>query len=110
MAPKTGKIVIFGLLVVAAGCTNVFRPYADAQPDEGLFGRAMQSLANGRYRESRSLLKTLIATYPESAYAPRAELALDDIWRAEGGLGPRRETPPDGGMTFFPALEEKQAR
>jgi outer membrane protein assembly factor BamD (BamD/ComL family) len=107
MPTNLGKIVISWLFVLAAGCTNVFDPSA-VQQDESLFDRAMQLLRKSRYQESRTLLETLIVTYPESAYAPRAELALDDIRRAEGGTPRREAAPPGGGVTFFPSLEERK--
>ncbi len=107
MALKITRSVVFGLFVLSAGCTSVFRPYAAVPPDEGLFGRAMQLLDDGRTGEVRTL--TLVATYPDSAYVPRAERVLDDMWHAEGGISPRKEDPPGGeAVTFFPPLKEIQ--
>jgi hypothetical protein len=109
MALKITRSVVFGLFVLSLGCTNVFRPYAAVPPDEGLFGRAMQLLDDDRTGEARTLLETLIATYPDSAYVPRAERVLDDMWHAEGGIGPRKEEPAGGeAVTFFPPLKEMQ--
>lgn len=110
MVLKIMRSVVAGLVVLSAGCTSVFRPFAAVPPDEGLFGRAMQLHGDNRDQEARTLLETLIETYPESAYVPRADRMLDDLWHAEGGIGPHKEKPPSGGeeVTFFPALKETQ--
>ena len=72
-----------------AGCHHkVQNPMANIdskQPDKGLFDRAMESMKRARYQEARTLLETLINTYPDSEYIARAKLALGDAWYAEGG-------------------------
>jgi hypothetical protein len=99
-------IWFFGVL---SGCANVFRPMYEASvqhPDRILFEKAAKSAQNQRYQEARTLLETLINTYPESGYVGRATAMLDNMWYAGGGVGPRTETPPEGGQTFFPSLQE----
>ena len=49
------------------------------QPDKTLFDKAMDSMKHGRYAESRTLLETLINTYPDSEYIARAKLAVGDV-------------------------------
>ena len=101
-----------GALVVVSGCHHkVQNPLANIdskQPDKGLFDRAMDSMKKGRFQESRTLLETLINTYPDSEYIARAKLALGDAWYAEGGtaaLG-QAEVEYKDFQTFFPNLPE----
>ncbi len=76
-------------------------------PDKGLFDRATKLIYASRFGEARTLLETLVNTYPESEYVARAKSALDDIWHTEGGVGPRQESHwPGENMTFFPPLKE----
>jgi hypothetical protein len=75
-------------------------------PDRALFEHATKLAQNQRYQEARTLLETLINTYSESEYVDPATASLDNMWYAEGGVGPRPETLPGGGQTFFPSLQE----
>jgi len=98
------------LLVVSVGCGSGVQPSNSVKaesPDRGLFDHGMKAVRNSRPEEARTLLETLINTYPDSEYVTRAKSALDDIWYAEGGIGPRQESVGAGGnMTFFPPLRE----
>src|SRR5260221_538805 len=105
------KLAISGafgcLLVVSAGCGGVSRPLGSIKaenPDKGLFDRATKLIYASRFGEARTLLETLVNTYPESEYVARAKLALDDIWHTEGGAGPRAESHVPGKeiRTFSP--------
>lgn len=99
-------------LLLAAGCHHkVQNPLANIdskQPDKGLFDRAMDSMKHGRYQESRTLLETLINTYPESEYIARAKLAMGDAWYAEGGTAAwqQAEVEYKDFQTFFPNMPE----
>ena len=101
-----------GALLVASGCHHkVQNPLANIdskQPDKGLFDRAMDSMKKGRFQESRTLLETLINTYPDSEYIARAKLALGDAWYAEGGTAAwgQAEVEYKDFQTFFPNLPE----
>ena len=101
-----------GALLVSSGCHHkVQNPLANIdskQPDKGLFDRAMDSMKRGRYQESRTLLDTLINTYPDSEYIARAKLALGDAWYAEGGKAAWQEAENQykDFQTFFPNLPE----
>jgi outer membrane protein assembly factor BamD len=111
MIKKFAVPAAFGcLLVVSVGCGSMFRPLESLKAeslDRRLFDRAMKAVDNSRPQEARTLLETLINTYPESEYVSRAKLVLDDIWYAEGGIGPRPEsTTKAEGVTFFAPLEE----
>ncbi len=99
-------------LLAAAGCHHkVQNPLANVdskQPDKILYDRAMDSMKHGRYQESRTLLETLINTYPDSEYVARAKLGIGDAWYAEGGTAAWQEAEVQykDFQTFFPNLPE----
>ncbi|HET9837615.1 MAG TPA: outer membrane protein assembly factor BamD [Candidatus Angelobacter sp.] len=101
-----------GALLASSGCHHkVQNPLSNLdskQPDKGLFDRAMESMKKGRFQESRTLLETLINTYPDSEYIARAKLALGDAWYAEGGKAAWQEAEAQykDFQTFFPNLPE----
>ena len=101
-----------GALLASSGCHHkVQNPLSNIdskQPDKGLFDRAMESMKKGRYQESRTLLETLINTYPDSEYIARAKLALGDAWYAEVGKAAWQEAEAQykDFQTFFPNLPE----
>src|SRR5690242_10005202 len=110
------KILISAVLAAAvlasSGCHHkVQNPLANIdskQPDKGLFDRGMDSMKHARYQEARTLLETLINTYPDSEYIARAKLALGDAWYAEGGKAAwqQAESEYKDFQTFFPNLPE----
>src|SRR5215467_2238054 len=105
-------IALSSALLVVSGCHHkVQNPLANVdskQPDKALFDKAMDSMKHGRYQESRTLLETLINTYPDSEYIARAKLALGDAWYAEGGKAAWTEAEVEykDFQTFFPNLPE----
>jgi outer membrane protein assembly factor BamD len=104
--------VLAGSLLVVSGCHHkVQNPLANVdskQPDKVLFDRAMESMKKGRYSEARTLLETLINTYPDSEFIARAKLSLGDAWYAEGGKAAwqQAEVEYKDFQTFFPNLPE----
>jgi outer membrane protein assembly factor BamD len=110
------KILVFAVLACAvamvSGCHHkVQNPLANIdskQPDKALFDRAMASMKSGHYTEARTLLETLINTYPDSEYIARAKLSLGDAWYAEGGKAAwqQAEVQYKDFQTFFPNLPE----
>jgi outer membrane protein assembly factor BamD len=109
------KIIVCVALASAlllAGCQHkVPNPMAgidSKQPDKGLYDRAMESMKKGRFTEARTLLETLINTYPESEYIARAKLAVGDSWYAEGGstAWSQAEVEYKDFETFFPNMPE----
>ena len=99
-------------LLIVSGCHHkIQNPLANIdsrQPDKGLFDRAMDSMKHGRYQEARTLLETLINTYPDSEYIARAKLAVGDSWYQEGGTAAwqQAEVEYKDFQTFFPNLPE----
>ena len=104
--------VLAGAVLASSGCHHkVQNPLANIdskQPDKGLFDRAMDSMRHAHYQEARTLLETLINTYPDSEYIARAKLALGDAWYAEGGKAAwqQAESEYKDFQTFFPNLPE----
>jgi outer membrane protein assembly factor BamD len=78
------------------------------QPDKTLFDRSMESMKKGQYQEARSLLETLINSYPDSEYIARAKLAVGDTWYQEGGktAWQQAEVEYKDFQTFFPNMPE----
>jgi len=76
--------VLAGAVLATSGCHHkVQNPLANIdskQPDKGLFDRGMDSMKHARYQEARTLLETLINTYPDLEYIALAKLALGDAW------------------------------
>jgi outer membrane protein assembly factor BamD len=99
-------------LLLAAGCHHkVQNPLANIdskQPDKGLYDRAIESMRHGHYQEARTLLETLINTYPDSEYLARAKLAVGDSWYQEGGTAAWQQAEAEykDFQTFFPNLPE----
>jgi outer membrane protein assembly factor BamD len=78
------------------------------QPDKVLFDRAIESAKKGKYEVARTVLQTLINTYPDSEYIARAKLAVGDSWYAEGGSTglAQAEVEYKDFITFFPNVPE----
>jgi outer membrane protein assembly factor BamD len=99
--------------IAIAGChhAKVQNPIANInskQPDKVLFDRAMESMKKSRYAEARTLLDTLLTTYPESEYVARAKLSKGDAWYSEGGTAGLQEAEVEykDFITFFPNMPE----
>src|SRR6478609_2798312 len=104
--------VLAGAVLASSGCHHkVQNPLANIdskQPDKSLFDRSMDSMKKARYQEARTLLETLINTYPDSEYIARAKLALGDAWYNEGGKAAWQQAEAEykDFQTFFPNLPE----
>jgi len=104
-------VALAGALLLAGCHHKVQNPMAgidSKQPDKGLYDRSMESMKKGRFTEARTLLETLINTYPESEYIARAKLAVGDSWYAEGGstAWSQAEAEYKDFQTFFPNMPE----
>lgn len=99
-------------LLIASGCHHkVQNPLASVdskQPDKILYDRAMQAINSGQYDTARTLLETLINTYPDSEFLARAKLSIGDAWLAEGGTVGMQQAEAEykDFQTFFPNLPE----
>src|SRR6202140_2584421 len=113
MLRRTPVVVLLGMLVFMAACTNkkVVDPLANVgskQPHKVLFDRAMDAMKHNRFDVARITLQTLINTYPDSEYIARAKLSVADSWYAEGGSTSlaQAEIEYKDFETFFPNMPE----
>jgi len=113
MLRKFFVLLVLSAPFFVAGChhSKVKNPIANIdskQPDKVLFDRAMVSMKKAKYTEARTLLETLINTYPDSEYVARAKLSLGDAWYAEGGTAARAQAEVEykDFKTFFPNMPE----
>src|ERR1700686_778236 len=113
MLRRTPVVVLLGMLVFMAACTNkkVVNPLASVgskQPDKVLFDRAMDAMKHNKFDVARLTLQTLINTYPDSEYIARAKLGVADSWYAEGGSTAmaQAEIEYNDFETFFPNMPE----
>jgi hypothetical protein len=87
--------VLAGAVLASSGCHHkVQNPLANIdskQPDKSLFDRSMDSMKKAHYQEARTLLETLINTYPDSEYIAGAGRCVVQRRRksgvAAGGIG-----------------------
>lgn len=75
------------------------------QSDRDLFGRAMWAGERAKFSEERSLLQSLIESYPDSELVPRAKFAIANAWYAEGKFAEAKAEYEDL-VTFFPNRPE----
>jgi outer membrane protein assembly factor BamD len=111
------RFAVLAVLAVSiffvAGCRHakVQNPIANVdskQPDKVLYDRAMDAMKHGKYTIARTLLETMINTYPDSEYIARAKLSVGDSWYAEGGSAGLQQAEAEykDFITFFPNLPE----
>jgi outer membrane protein assembly factor BamD len=106
------SVVLAGAVLASSGChhktQNPLANIDSKQPDKSLFDRSMESMKKAHYQEARTLLETLINTYPDSEYIARAKLALGDAWYDEGGKAAWQQAEAEykDFQTFFPNLPE----
>src|SRR5947208_13240105 len=113
MLRKLVASVLLAAALLLAGChhSKVQNPIANIdskQPDKVLYDRAMDAMKHGKYTVARTLLQTLINTYPDSEYLARAKLSVGDSWYAEGGSAALQQAEAEykDFITFFPQLPE----
>src|SRR5215467_5620250 len=112
MLRKFAISLVLAASVFVAGCHHkVQNPIANIdskQPDKVLFDRSMDAMKHGHYSVARTLLETLINTYPDSEYVARAKLTMGDAWYAEGGTAglQQAEVQYKDFITFFPNMPE----
>jgi len=75
------------------------------QSDATLFAHAQKALNESNFAEARTLLRTLIDTYPDSDYVPRAKLSIADSWYSEHAFK-QAELEYRDFITFFPDRPE----
>src|ERR1700741_1756466 len=113
MSRRIPVVILLGALVLCVACTNkkVNNPLANVgskQPDKILFDRAMDAMKHNRFDVARLTLQTLINTYPDSEYVPRAKLAVGYSWYAQGGSAAMTQAENEyrDFIPFFPNMPE----
>src|SRR5712671_3562638 len=82
------KCVALALCLLLWGCNKTARVSAPSdidEPDRDLYERAMKELTRHNYVVARLHLQTLISTYLDSDYFPKAKYALAESLYLEGG-------------------------
>jgi len=82
------KCLVPVLLLLLWGCgksTKVAAPLGIDEPDRVLYENALRQLERHDYPVARELLQTLISTYQDSDYFPKAKYALAESFYREGG-------------------------
>ena len=87
--PRRQAVAFICFLLCGLGCSPV-AAVGDKHPDEVLFERAMDAAQRKHFTVAHITLETLINTYPDSEYADKGRLALQD---------PRIATCRDGWTT-----------
>src|SRR6266566_6842781 len=77
------------------------------EPDRVLYNRAMRDLEKNKFTVGRLTLQTLINTYPDSEYLPRAKYALAESFYKESSSSSlsQAENEFKDYITFFPTSE-----
>ena len=77
------------------------------EPDRVLFDRAMRDLNKNKFTVGRLTLQTLINTYPDSEYLPRAKYAMAESFFRENSSGSlsQAENEFKDYITFFPTSD-----
>jgi outer membrane protein assembly factor BamD len=100
------SVLVFAPLMSSSAQGPAVTASAQAQqPDGVLFQRAMKAMKESKFVPARTLLNSLIRSYPDSDYVPRAKLAIGDAWYAEGAF-PQAAMEYIDFITFFPNRPE----
>jgi len=103
-------LLVFPLFLLLLSCggkkvaTNAPTSTLD-EPDRALFERAMRDLNKNRFTVGRLTLQTLINTYPDSDFLPRAKYAMAESFYKESSSSSLNQAENEfkDYITFFPA-------
>ena len=70
-------VAVICVVLCELGCSSI-GAVAEKHPDKDLFERAMDAVKTKHFAVAHLALETLVNTYPDSAYAGKATLALRD--------------------------------
>src|SRR5262245_14134699 len=102
------RLWILALLLLLWGCgKNVETQVSGvtgSEPDRVLFEQVMKDLGKNRFMVARLTLQTLINTYPDSEFLPRAKYALAESYFREGTTSNLNQAEVEfkDFITFFP--------
>ncbi|MBI4456511.1 MAG: outer membrane protein assembly factor BamD [Acidobacteria bacterium] len=77
--------LILAMLAIGCGQKSANLQTGTVPPDKVLFENGMQYLKKSQYIKARLAFQTLISTYPDSEYTPKAVMANGDSYYQEGG-------------------------
>jgi outer membrane protein assembly factor BamD len=107
------RTIAYFAIACALFCMSL--SFADAQVSAGktsanrsdamLFRQAQEALRKSEPAKARLCLNTLIDTYPDSDYVPRAKLSVGDSWYSEHAVN-KAELEYQDVITFFPNRPE----
>ena len=103
--PSTVMACILFCMSLGFADAQVTSRKAVIQSDTTLFAQAQKALNESNFAEARTLLRTLIDTYPDSDYVPRAKLSIADSWYSEHAFK-QAELEYRDFVTFFPDRPE----
>lgn len=97
--------VLFCVSLGSANAQVSSRKASINQSDVVLFDQAQKALSKSNFAEARTLLNTLIDTYPNSDCVPHAKLSIADSWYSEHAFKQAEAEYRDFVM-FFPDRPE----
>lgn len=97
--------VLFGMLLGSANTQVASQKTTVNHSDMMLFQQAQKALKQSNYIEARSLLETLINTYPDSDYVPLAKFSIAYSWYSQHEFKQAKLEYQDI-VTFFPNRPE----
>jgi len=101
-------VIAFFLLCISLGFADaqLHTPKASTKrADSVLFEQAQKALNKSNFAGARTLLTSLIDTFPDSSYVPRAKLSIADSWYSEHAFK-HAESEYRDFITFFPNRPE----
>ena len=107
----TRKISVILVTLVLAGCggypEDIDIDQGLDEPDRALYSRAEFDLREGRYLRARLELNTLVNTYPDSEFLPRAKYAIAESFYRAGTRADliQAEAEFKDYITFFPTSD-----
>ncbi|MBI2822590.1 MAG: outer membrane protein assembly factor BamD [Acidobacteria bacterium] len=101
-------VVVVALLAAGCGQKSANLQTGTIPPDKVLYENGMQYLSKGQYIKARLAFQTLITTYPDSEYAPKAVMANGDSYYEEGGTANwlQAEAQYRDYILFYPSFED----
>jgi outer membrane protein assembly factor BamD (BamD/ComL family) len=105
MIQSAGMACALFCLFLGASAQVASQKSTVSHSDMMLFQQAQKALKQSNYAEARSLLDTLINTYPDSDYVFRAKLAIADSWYSQHAFKQAKLEYQDI-IAFFPNRPE----
>src|SRR5215472_1585062 len=105
MIQRTITLTVVAFLLLCISLRFADAQASTKQSDTVLFEQAQKALSKSNFAEARTLLISLIDTYPDSGYVPRAKLSIADSWYSEHAFK-HAESEYRDFITFFPNRPE----